>query len=174
MFYPFPLYSKGPHSYIYIHSFPHIILLHVPLQVIRYTVPCAIQAGSHCPCTPNARVYWKGICWSPRWARWAGLRVLTSPLWAQYRLGSAVPLVGTATWESRPQTNFALPTCTYTECLPGIQYFNGLPIILFTHSCDQYKHLLSYIAYKYQCVAISRMQVNIHKNRPRKMMRREM
>ena len=29
--------------YIYAYSFSHIILHHVPLQVIRYIVPCAIQ-----------------------------------------------------------------------------------------------------------------------------------
>ena len=46
VFCQFLLYSKVTKSHIYIHSFSHIILHHLPLQVIRYTAPCAIQQNS--------------------------------------------------------------------------------------------------------------------------------
>ena len=41
MFCQFLLYSEVTQSCVYIHS--HIILHHIPPQVIRYIVPCAIQ-----------------------------------------------------------------------------------------------------------------------------------
>ena len=41
--------------YIYIHSFSHIILHHVPSQVTRCSSLC-YAAGSHCLSTPNAIV----------------------------------------------------------------------------------------------------------------------
>ena len=39
----FLMYSKVSQSYLYVHSFSHIILHHVTSQVIRYIFPCAIQ-----------------------------------------------------------------------------------------------------------------------------------
>ena len=39
----FLLHSKVAQLHINIHSFTHIILHHVPSQVIRYIVPCAIE-----------------------------------------------------------------------------------------------------------------------------------
>jgi len=43
------------HTYIYIHSFSHIILHHVPSQVTRYSSLC-FAAGSHCLSTANVIV----------------------------------------------------------------------------------------------------------------------
>ena len=40
MFCQFLLYSKVTQLYMYIHSFFHIILHHVPTQVIRYSSQC--------------------------------------------------------------------------------------------------------------------------------------
>jgi len=49
------LYSKVTQSYIYIHSFSHIILHHVSSQVTRYSSLCH-TAGYHCLPIPNAIV----------------------------------------------------------------------------------------------------------------------
>ena len=40
-------------TYIYIHSFSHMFLYHLPSQVTRYSSLC-YTAGSHCLSTPNA------------------------------------------------------------------------------------------------------------------------
>ena len=55
VFCQFLLYSKMTQLYIYIHSFSHIFLHHIPSQVIRYSSLCC-TAGSHCLRTPNAIV----------------------------------------------------------------------------------------------------------------------
>ena len=53
MFYQFLLYNKVTHIYIFIHSFSHIILHHVPSQVIAHS-SLYHTAESHCLSTPNA------------------------------------------------------------------------------------------------------------------------
>ena len=35
--------QSSPVIHMYIHSFSHIILHHVPLQVIKYIIPCATE-----------------------------------------------------------------------------------------------------------------------------------
>ena len=55
VFCQFLLYSKVTQEYIHIHSFSHVILHHVPSQVIGYNSLC-YTAASPCLSTPNVVV----------------------------------------------------------------------------------------------------------------------